>query len=120
MGLGSRIKIILAHQHMTIAELAEKTGISKNTLYAMTKRDSNDIKLDSLQKIADALDVTLDSLLTNNNYISRPGPLNMMTGSYVNIEDSVADIHFSTDDYTMEEIEEILQFAEFIKLRRNK
>jgi len=118
LGLGSRVKLILSHRNMTIAELAEKTGISKNTLYAMTKRDSEDIKLEHLQKIADVLDVTLDSLLSDSNFIKRPNPLDMMMGSYINTTDNVADIHFSTDDYSMEEIEEILKYSEFLKSKR--
>ena len=63
MGVGSRLKKLLAERNMSIRELSDKTGISLNTLYNVTKRDNNNIRIDSLQKIAKALNVTMDFLV---------------------------------------------------------
>lgn len=58
MGYGLIIKTELHNRNMTIKELSKITGISINTLYSITKRDSN--RIDSLvfQKINSVLDIT--------------------------------------------------------------
>lgn len=48
---------LLIDRGMTVTELAEKTGISYNTLMNIGKRD---ISFSRMVKIADALDVSLD------------------------------------------------------------
>lgn len=48
---------LLIDRGMTVTELAEKTGISYNTLMNIGKRD---ISFSRMAKIADALDVSLD------------------------------------------------------------
>lgn len=62
MGVGFRIKEILNNKNMTIKELSKLTGISINTLYAITKRDSSSINPVTLQKISLALDISIDQL----------------------------------------------------------
>jgi len=63
MGVGAKIKDLLKEKYKTILWLAEKSGVSKNTLYAITKRDTETIRGDNLKKIADALEVTPQYLL---------------------------------------------------------
>lgn len=74
MGVGLQLKAILRDQKMTIKQLAEKTGISINTLYSITKRDSSSIDPIILKKIATALNVPFWKLLggteTNDGKIS--------------------------------------------------
>lgn len=48
---------LLIDRGMTVTELAEKTGISYNTLMNIGKRD---LSFSRMVKIADALDVSLD------------------------------------------------------------
>lgn len=62
MGLGSEIKAALKERNMTIKELSERTGISLNTLYAITKRDSNNVSMDIVMKIAKELDMDISNL----------------------------------------------------------
>lgn len=118
MGLGARIKDLLYEKGLTIKDLSEITGIPVNTLYSITGRDDVNIRADNLEKIAKALDLSIDQLLTGK--VVQNELMDALFGSYINTKDNVADIHFSTDDYTMEEIEEIIKFAEFIKSKRNK
>ncbi len=66
MGIGKRLKAILKSQNKTILWLSEETGISKNTLYTITKRDSEKIKGEFLEKISSALCVPAEVLLYDN------------------------------------------------------
>lgn len=63
MGLGTRIKELIKMKGITIKELSKKTNIPVNTLYSITGRDSNNAKMDTISKIANALDVTIDYLI---------------------------------------------------------
>jgi transcriptional regulator with XRE-family HTH domain len=63
MGLGSEIKAALKERKMSIKELSERTGISLNTLYAITKRDSTNVNMDIIMKIAKELDMDISSML---------------------------------------------------------
>ncbi len=62
MGVGFRLKEILRDKKMTIKKLAEITGIPVNTLYSITKRDSDRVDYVILSKIAEALNVTVYKL----------------------------------------------------------
>lgn len=50
MGFGAVLKDILAEKKMSIKELSHITGIPLNTLYSITKRDTVNIRPDTLQK----------------------------------------------------------------------
>ena len=64
MGIGTNMKRLLAVKKMTIKELSEKTGIPLNTLYSITRRDSNSTRSDYLRSIANALDVGIEELVS--------------------------------------------------------
>lgn len=64
MGFGNRLKELLKEKGMTIKELAELSGISINTLYSMTKRDTQLPSPDIIHKIAMVLSVEETNLLT--------------------------------------------------------
>lgn len=66
MGIGLRIKKILRNRHMTIKELSEKSSVSLNTLYSITKRDSERVDSIILQRIASALEVPTSVLLSDH------------------------------------------------------
>lgn len=61
MGQGKKLQSLLKELNMSVAKLANETGISSNTLYAIIKRDSN-INADTLSKVANALQLSIDSL----------------------------------------------------------
>lgn len=54
---------LLIDRGMTVTELAEKTGISYNTLMNIGKRD---LSFSRVVKIADVLDVSLDEFRKDN------------------------------------------------------
>jgi len=62
MAVGFRLKEILRKKGMTIKELAEVSKISVNTLYSITKRDSENIDKVIEVKIANALNVPVSAL----------------------------------------------------------
>lgn len=62
MGLGTNLKKILKERNMTIKELSELSGISINTLYSITKRDSNMARYDIVKKISNVLNISVEEL----------------------------------------------------------
>lgn len=67
MGMGQTLKRILHDKNMTIKQLSEVTGISTNTLYSITKRDTVNVRTEIIEKIAKALDVPVERLLTTQD-----------------------------------------------------
>lgn len=63
MGIGQRIKEISKSKGLTLRQLAQSTGISYNTIYSITKRDSERIQGNILQKISLALEVSPSELI---------------------------------------------------------
>ena len=42
------------------------------------------------------------------------------SGDYFDPDENIIDIHFTTEEFTPDEIAEIVQFADFLKQRRKK
>ena len=80
-------------------DLAENIGVAKSTysLYESGKREPN---ADTLKKIASSLNVSADTLLGIDN------------------EPTTLAAHFDGEEYTESEMEEIKNFAAFVKNRR--
>lgn len=55
MGVGLRLKIALREKKMTIKDLSAQSGISLNTLYSITKRDTENVDDVILGMISDTL-----------------------------------------------------------------
>ena len=81
-------------------ELSENIGVAKSTysLYESGKREPN---VNTIKKIASALNVSADILLG------------------IDDQPTTLAAHFDGDDYTEDELDEIKQFAQFVK-NRNK
>lgn len=69
MGVGFRLKKILRERGMTIKRLSEISGVSVNTLYSITKRDSERVDPVIIQKIADALFIPILDLYDDEGWI---------------------------------------------------
>ena len=65
MGVGKRLKRILNQRDITIKELAELSGISVNTLYSITKRDSKRVDYYTIGLISRALKIDPNELLSD-------------------------------------------------------
>lgn len=64
MGFGIRLKDILKQKGISIKELSQITGISLNTLYSITKRDTQIPSKEIIDKIVIALDIKESELLS--------------------------------------------------------
>ena len=80
-------------------DLSENIGVAKSaySLYESGKREPN---VDTIKKIASALNVSADMLLG------------------LEAEPTTLAAHFDGDEYTEDEMEEIKNFAAFVKNRR--
>lgn len=103
MGIGTKLTELMDIHQTNANELARKVGISPQTIYSMIKRDSKKTDVDVLSKLAQALGVKLEYFVEDNN------------------EPVTIAAHFDGDEFTEEELDEIRQFAAFVKLRnRNR
>ena len=99
MGIGTKLDNLLTLNNMNANELAKKIGVSPQTIYSIIKRDSKKADIEVLLKIADVFGVTAEYFA----YDDRP---------------TTIAAHFDGTEYTEDELEEIRQFAEFVKNRR--
>ena len=61
MGIGKRLGQLLEQKGKRPGTLARETGVSKNTIYSMIKRDNGKADLSTLEKLARALDVPVSA-----------------------------------------------------------
>ena len=80
-------------------EVAEKIGVAKST-YSLYESGNREPNVDTIKKISDILKVSADTLLGLEEE-----PITLAA-------------HFDGDEYTKDELEEIRQFAEFVKNRK--
>ena len=101
MAFYDRLKESRIKSGLTQEQLAEKLGIAKSTLsgYESGNREPN---VQTIKKIADVLNVSADELLG------------------IDSEPTTLAAHFEGDEYTEDELNEIRQFAEFVKNRRKE
>lgn len=88
--------------NMSYQTLSEKVGISKSTLQRYETGYIKNMPVDKLEAIADALNVSPSYLMGWDEY--KPTTLAA---------------HFDGEEYTEDELDEIKQFAQFVK-NRNK
>lgn len=100
MGIGNKLSELLEVNNMNPNELAKKVGVAPTTIYSMIKRDSKKADIEVLLKIADILGVTVEYFVDED---SKPTTLAA---------------HFDGDEYTEDELNEIRQFAAFVKSRK--
>lgn len=60
MAIGKKLDVLLKKNDLTVKELSNMTDINPSTLYMIIKRDNTKTDLDMLQRIANALNVSLD------------------------------------------------------------
>lgn len=67
MGIGKNIKIITGFKGMTLVELSKKSGVPINTIYTLTREDPDNATLRTIDRLAAALEVNKDSLLSGKD-----------------------------------------------------
>lgn len=94
------LKCAREKKKMSQKEVAESIGVAKST-YSLYESGSREPNVQTIKKISDVLSVSADELLG----IKEPAP-------------PVLAAHFDGDEYTEEELDEIRQFAEFVRNRK--
>ena len=59
----NNMRVILAKKRLKVADVARETGLSKSTLTALYYERSKNPTCETLQKVADFLEVTIADLL---------------------------------------------------------
>lgn len=101
MGIGTKLTQIMKEQNTNANELAARAGIPAQTVYSLIRRDASKVDIDTLIKIARALDVTAEYFCSDD--IEEPQTIAA---------------HFNGDEFTEEELDEIKAFADFVKSKR--
>ena len=100
----SRMKKRREELDMSYQTLSDKVGISKSTLQRYETGYIKNMPVDKLEDIANALQVSPAYLMGwTNEVVDQPITLAA---------------HFDSDEYTEDELDEIRQFAEFVKNKR--
>lgn len=69
--VGSRVRTLRAERQMTLQVLAERSGLSKGLLSKLENQDAPNPSLETLQKVAQALEITLSDLLDTERVLAR-------------------------------------------------
>lgn len=104
MGIGARLVELMEKKKINTNELANKIGVAPTTLYSMIKRDSSRVDIDLIIKIAHALNMTADELLSGE----APDKPNTLAA------------HFEGESFSDEEIEDIEKYVMFVKSKRGQ
>ena len=94
------LKIAREKRGLSQKEVAEGIGVAKST-YSLYESGNREPNVQTIKKIADILNTSADELLG------------------INEEPQTIAAHFDGDEYTEEELNEIRQFANFVKSKRN-
>lgn len=113
--VGLRLKKIRLYRRMTQKELADKLKISQ-TAIALWESGSRSLSLDAIDDISQILNVSAGYLLFGEKDVNDIVPSEEQSNNSRSISTLAA--HFDGDEYTEEELEEIRQFAEFVKSKR--
>lgn len=93
------LKTARIRKGLTQKDIAERIGVAKST-YSLYESGNREPNVQTIKKIADILNTSADTLL----------------GIDENPQTIAA--HFDGDEFTEDELEEIKQFAEFVKNRK--
>ncbi len=90
MGLGNRISYLVAKKGVSLKEVATKANIPYTTLYSMVKRDGKKVEYKTLEKIAQALDISVNDILEIPDASSLPG---LIDSAYMDNEGNIPNIN---------------------------
>ena len=102
MGLTDKLDLLMKERNLNKAELARESGVPYTTIDGFYKKGSENAKLSTLKKLCNYFNCSLDFLADDA----------------VSEEPQTIAAHFDGDEFTEDELEEIKQFAEFVKNKR--
>ncbi len=95
------LKNVRLQKRLSQKEVAEHIGVAKST-YSLYESGHREPNIETIKRIADYFEVSSDLLLG------------------LDMPPHTIAAHFEGDEYTQDELNEILQFAEFVKNKRTK
>lgn len=101
--MGLRIKALRELRKLSQTELAKKVGYKDKTAIAKVEAGKVDLPQSKIYAFAKALGTTISYLFSEDNVE----------------EHQTLSAHFDNDEYTVAELDEINQFANFVKSKRN-
>ena len=102
MGLTDKLDLLMKERNINKADLARESGVPYTTIDGFYKKGSENAKLSTLKKLCTYFNCTLDYLADDT----------------VNDQPTTIAAHFDGEEYTEDELDEIRQFAEFVKNRK--
>lgn len=99
MGIGNKLDELLKKRNMTVTELARRIGVAPTTIYSIIQRNNKKVDIDVLLNIADILGVDADYFRDSEKPVTIAA-------------------HFDGTEFTEEELDEIRNFAEYVKSKR--
>ena len=99
MGIGNKLDELLKKQNVTVTELARRVGVAPTTIYSIIQRNNKKVDIDVLLNIADVLGVDADYFRDSDKPVTIAA-------------------HFDGNEFTEEELDEIRNFAEYVKSKR--
>lgn len=104
--MGMRIKELRIKKEMSQTTLAEMVGYKDKTAIAKIEAGKVDLPQSKISAFANALNTTISYLFGNDNEDT------------FSEEPTTIAAHFDGDEFTEDELDEIRQFAEFVKNKR--
>lgn len=132
--LGIRMRLLRKKKQLSQKEVAEALEISYSA-YNMYEKGKREPNISILQKIADYFKVTLDDLVgpiqlsAEDSTVSPLGPFNSIkeyraatqtVREYIHEETQTVAVRFDSNEFTLEELEDIKKYAEFVKSKRKE
>ena len=105
MSFTEKLDKLMAERRITKAILSREADIPYTTIDGFYKKGCDNIKLSTLRKLAAYFNCSLDYLVDDDTEHSTV---------------STIAAHFDGREFTEDELDEIRQFAEFVKNRKNK
>lgn len=102
MGLTDKLDLLMKERNINKADLARESGVPYTTIDGFYKKGSENAKLSTLKKLCTYFNCTLDYLANDT----------------VNDQPTTIAAHFDSEEYTEDELDEIRQFAEFVRNKR--
>ena len=100
------LRKLMEEKNMKVSDIVKKSGLPYSTVKAILERGAEKAGYINVCKICNALGITTDEL--------------EKMGSDDTYQPITLAAHFDGDEYTDDEMDEIKQFAEFVKGKRGK
>ena len=104
MGLTEKLDLLMEERKINKAQLARESGVPYTTIDGFYKKGADNAKLSTLKKLCAYFDCSLDYL----------------TGDDAAPRVHTIAAHFDGDEFSEDELDEIREFAEFVKQKSRK